>query len=196
MKATEFISEHMITELTRPDFDQAKEILKKAGYTLLGSGGFGDVYEKPGANYVLKVFSKFDKGYKAYVEFCKQQSNPHFPKFFGKLVNVSELVLAIRTEKLERDDDALESNDYDQMNMYMGNRYKFENEEAMLASTSKVIARSINVVLEIDQQHPGMKDALDLISFELVAKKSCSPDLFYENIMRRGSTLVLSDPLQ
>jgi hypothetical protein len=91
-----------LDEMTRPQTrQQVNQILTAAGYRRLGKGMFGAIYEKPGSQYVLKVFSALDAAFLDFTKLARaHQDNPHFPKFYGKLVQVTNDYYAIRMEKL------------------------------------------------------------------------------------------------
>jgi hypothetical protein len=59
-------------------------ILQRHGYTVIGSGMQGAVAEKPGAPWVLKVFTARSP-YRHFVEYAiKHQGNPHVPRFYSE----------------------------------------------------------------------------------------------------------------
>lgn len=96
-----------LVEFTRPkSISHAMEILQGAGYKPLGMGSFGAVYQKPGASYVLKLFDSADVGYQQYIALAQKNPNPHFPKFFGKMIKVTEDYYAVRMERLEQASEA------------------------------------------------------------------------------------------
>lgn len=91
-----------LTDTSRPQTRAAADkLLQAAGYQRIGKGDFGAVYEKPGRNYVLKVFTVVDRGYRNFISLAlAHQDNPHFPRFSGKLIRVTPNYYAIRMEKL------------------------------------------------------------------------------------------------
>jgi hypothetical protein len=91
-----------ISEVTRhPSRQAVNTVLQAAGYTRLGAGLFGAAYEKPGRPYVLKVFTAQDQGYLDFLTLAQaHQDNPHFPRFYKRLVPVTKDYYAIRMEKL------------------------------------------------------------------------------------------------
>lgn len=194
MRLTEFVNRKKLNELSKPDYDESDQILQKAGYKLLGAGSYGSVYTKPGANYVLKVFMADDTAYKDYVKLCMTHNNPHFPKFTGKLVKVSNDVLAVRTEMLSEIGGEFDSHDYDQMNRYMKFRAKYENDEHMVEQGGYV-ERDFYHIMSLDETHNGLKNALDIIADQLIGRDGYEPDLYHENIMLRGNTVVITDPI-
>lgn len=91
----------LITEITRPQMMQdADTRLRKAGYTRIGNGLYGAVYQKD-KNTVVKTFTSKDHGYLAFIKMAKNSNNnPHFPRFFGNPIKVSPDYYAIKQENL------------------------------------------------------------------------------------------------
>jgi hypothetical protein len=176
MRATDLM------EMTRPkDRWDANEILLGAGYELLGSGSFATVYDKPGLPYVLKLFDGDDKAYMAFAMLTKQHPNIHFPKLMGKPVKVSPGFYAIRMERLEpyRGDPHL-------FHVYTVNRDRKLDPDSYTAS-------QMSDVEEIFYGDPTLKVALDIMIDNLTPQFRF--DLWNQNIMMRGSTIVFTDPV-
>lgn len=77
------------------------EVMKKFGFSRLGSGKYASVYGNPKYQYVVKVFMK-DSAYLRWINFClKNRNNRFVPKIKGKVVRLTPYVYAIRLEKLE-----------------------------------------------------------------------------------------------
>ena len=102
MRINELLTESLnLNELSRPPkVGNAAEILNNAGYDQLGQGAYARVFGKPGANHVLKLFSTEDSAYLDFVSLVNQHPNPHFPKFKGKMMKVTDNYYAIQMEKL------------------------------------------------------------------------------------------------
>ena len=154
-----------------------KIFLEDHGFTLLGSGSFGAVFEKPGYPWVFKIFHQDD----AYMTFLKyaitHQSNPNLPKINGKILKINDSTYAIRMEKLtsfvsgkQQSEDTLILND-------VLERYRFRAENKKDESW-------------LNTTYPGIANALrDLM------KTDWHLDLHDENIMMRGNVPVLIDPI-
>lgn len=182
MRLDEFVNQKVINELTIPDtFKGAVERLKSAGYNSLGSGYYGQVFEKPGADYVLKVFSNRDKAYTNFVNIARQnQDNPHFPKIKGSIVKVTDAYSAVRTEKLAN---------------YSG-EYASVLEEYLETGSLEHNNPDVKSKLEkVFQEQPGLKDALDVIHSSLIKTGQHENDFHMDNMMSRGNTIVIIDPV-
>lgn len=178
-------SEGIINELARPETrDGAHHVLIDAGYRALGDGAFGVVYQKPGTSYVLKVFSATDRAYLAFVKLVMDNPNPHFPKFIGKIVKVTNDYYAIRMEPLQK------WQSYNETFTRLIRGYietgAFPNPEIIPAAVKGQ---------EYLDQHPEFKVACDLIRGIARANPNFKVDLHGENVMQRGDTLVIIDPL-
>ncbi len=179
MRAKDFIM-----EMTRPlDRQTANDILLRSGYEMLGTGAFATIYEKPGASYVLKLFDDEDHAYQAFIELVRQHPNPHFPRLIGKPVRVSPGFHAIRMEKL-----APYRGDPHLFRVYMMNR-DFKDRLVPNGYT----ANQMSDVEEIFYEYPDLKVALDLIIDHLIPEFRC--DIQPWNLMARGSTIVITDPI-
>ena len=186
MRLNEFVNQKVINELAFPEtFKGAVDRLKSAGYNSLGSGYYGQVFEKPGADYVLKVFSNRDKAYTEFVNLVKSNSNDHFPKFRGDLVKINDAYSAIRMEKLNPNTDEKIASyldyyisdgktDYDE---YFNG---FDEEEAD------------DVIYDMFESDPSLRSACNLIKSKLAKKFNI--DIHDDNIMWRGTTPVIIDP--
>jgi len=159
----------LLNELTRPD--DIDYVLTRGGYKRLGSGMFATVYEKPGVAYVLKVFSVEDHAYLDFIKLAREhQDNPHFPKFYGKLVRINKSFYGIRMERLSRFDP-----------------HKFGDVAYELFD---YIQDGIGSVLDND---PELKDACDLVRKNLLTKYHF--DNKNDACMVRGNIIVITDPV-
>jgi len=171
----------IITELSRPSRDKAEWMLLDAGYRQLGRGNSGGaVFQKPGAPYVLKIFDARDKAYMTFVEAASAFHNPHFPKFFGSLVKLTPDYYAVRTELLSPT-----SGRVDEITLI--DKYIIQMRD---------YGSVYDEVYQYMADNPEMKMAADIVVSLLKSHKSqffC--DVHAANVMSRGSTLVLSDPI-
>lgn len=196
MKISELLTEsELVNELTRPPtMGKATAALERAGYEHMGSGLHASVYTKSGTDHVVKLFSYRDSAYPKFVKLAQTVSNPHFPKFKGKLMKVTEDYYAIQMEKLSPLPEqsigysninisssglGYAINDYVRLKKGLGNNY---------IAPDKV--KTIMEELEVSQ--PGIIEACDLIA----GMTEAYPDIHKNNLMLRGNTLVITDPIQ
>lgn len=154
--------------------------MEKQGYDLLGVGEYGAVFdhEKFGGRYVLKLFS--DPNYEYFVNFCKTQKNPSYPKFFGNIMKVSQNARMVRVERLyhlngAQMDDVLTIDKL--VNDVMQDK---RDEQEARESLVPVYAALFDAIYQL----------------AMIAPQGASMDIHGGNVMlRRGSTtLVVSDP--
>lgn len=184
-----------LNELNIPMRSGAGNILRDAGYKHLGKGGMGDVFVKPGSNYVLKLFASNDKAYLDFVKMVKANNNPHFPKFIGKLIKVTSGYYAIRMEELVHKN---VGEDLKLIEWYINEKSKgpYISDESLADSKLSIERDYWNKFEKLTQKMPKLKEALDLIAIDLVYFGGHFNDLHDENVMfRKDGTLVLSDPV-
>ena len=175
------ITEQTLTELSRPSSrNEAEYVLVRAGYAHLGRGQTGSVFQKPGAAYVLKLFDARDTAYLDFIGLATANPNPHFPKFIGKPVRVNDGYHAIRTELLEpvSKDRLTEVVMIDKYIISMRNYGNCHNEDYLYVSS-----------------HPELQEACDMLAKFLKYKNQYFCDIHEPNVMMRGSTLVMTDPV-
>lgn len=173
-----------ISELYIPDDRESMSLeLMLADYKHLGAGSFGDVYYKPGATYVLKVFTATDTAYQAYIALARAHpENPHFPKFFGKLVRLNSKFLAIRMEKLER---------YTYNSSLIAQYVRYRDEP--IPDQTSYFAMTMADTMEFMEEYPELQQACDLIIDNLSGKFRL--DINNDNLMLRGRKIVITDPV-
>lgn len=132
------------------------------GFKLLGSGKYASVYGNPKYPFVIKVFMK-DAAFMKWLEFClKNKDNPFVPRIKGKVLKITDLVYAIRIEKLES------------------------------TSFSGPFAKEYQAWMRDSSYKSDDKNIQDILDFFTKHKKLL--DLHSDNVMRRGSQLVVIDP--
>lgn len=165
-------------ELQMPDTRQdATDRLEEAGYEQLGKGSFANVFRKPGAPYVLKLFDVADRGYKAFVNAAIKSNNPHFPKFVKGMVRINDKYVAIRMEPLKPASSEARIN-FQLVDRYIGGDIT-DDEIQMLE----------------DIYGPAFTDALSIVMELIGSDSSFSEDFHNDNIMFRGSVPVITDPI-
>lgn len=156
--------------------------MQENGFTRLGKGAFGEVYEKEGYPWVFKLFH----GDPAYLDFLNyaiaHQGNPHLPKIKGKPFKIDDKTYAVRMEKLYPWTEKFEVNAGDNMSLADTLRWwrppVTPNQETFLKSHNAA----------------GLIPVLNQLA-ELCRSKNYGLDIHSGNIMRRGTHLVIIDPL-
>ena len=191
MRINELINEsQVLDEITRPDtMGNAQSILLKAGYKQIGAGWYADVYAKPDADHILKLFSVTDTAYPKFVNMTIQNPNIHFPKFKGKMMKVNEHYYAVRMEKLtsfgKTMDIVGEIEDY---------IYGYANYGKSWPETDVRGKEVTEEMAQLEKTQPGITKACDLIS-KLIRSGLVGIDLHPGNLMMRGDTIVFTDPV-
>ena len=166
-------------------FNKFKEYMDANGFSHKGMGAYGTVFEKPGYEWLFKLY-KNDPAYDEFIRYSKKHAdNPHLPKFYGAKIKINDDTSCIRTEKLTK-------LPYDMYRQYM--EY-FTAVFAILAervdpndSTYDQLYREYE---QFSRKHPNLFEVLKYIFTE----SAYYPDLHNGNIMMRGKTLVFSDPV-
>jgi hypothetical protein len=173
-------------------------LLQQHGFTQLGRGAYGQVWQHPKFNYVLKTFQKKDLAYQSWVATClKHKDNPHLPKFVSaQIINLPNDMCAIRMEKLTPINQSLHkvvsySNAIvgDANYEWTGKIDNFDELEYGVYQTHEYPG-----IAQFADQHPKYLEALWLV-IQLVKAGKGHDDLTYNNCMMRGNELVITDPL-
>lgn len=172
------------------------DVMTANGFSPLGKGNFGTVWEHPNLPYVLKIFSDTDVAYINWVTTAiDNKSNPHMPRFVSrKPFQIVPGVMAIRTERLSHID---------------GTRYNLLRrplavmiEEATInrTSASQIIESELWKLLKFNsfmaycKAYPDFVPALDIV-IKSIMQPGHRPDLHDDNMMMRGSVIVFTDPV-
>ena len=152
------------------------------GFKYLGSGFFAGVYEHPNYPWVFKIF-KDDPGYMHYFKYVKaNQHNENLPKIKGNFIKINDTTYVIRVEKLTP----------------MTNTF-FNNEFNNIVPIIRLLARRDikdldhdyqQIILDFKQKYPGIFSV-----FYDMAKSDFLLDLGPRNMMMRGNTPVVTDPI-
>jgi len=147
----------------------------------MGEGAFGAVYEKEGYPWVFKVFH----GDPAYLDFLRyaiaHQNNPHVPKFKGKPFKIDDKTYAIRMEKLYE-----WTSYFDLMGHTKSLMYAVSSWRPPVSPDQEAVFKSRGAA--------GLIPVLNNLA-QLCGSKNYRLDLHHGNIMRRGNTIVIVDPL-
>jgi hypothetical protein len=180
MRIRELLTEsETLSEMSRPDLREAEQKLFAAGYEKIGTGTWGDVYSKPGDSLVLKLFHPGDQAYTDFVTLALQhQNNPHFPKFHGKMMKVTDDYNAVRMEKLTP-------------NTSKELAEVLEDYLNVLSGAGQYVSKTKLWPLLL--KNPKLKEACKIIAEKIL--KTHYLDLQPQNIMMRGNTVVFTDPV-
>jgi hypothetical protein len=172
----------LLNEITRPKTQMdADQVLRDAGYTRIANGAFGAVYQKNNKT-VIKTFTAFDSAYLSFIKMVKSSNNnPHFPKFYGNPIKITDLYYAIKQENLQE---------------YRGNYVPIRRYIEYLISRTKIGYNSdFEEVEEIIHDYPRFDEACKMIAELVKSNSNINLDIHQFNIMKRGRTLVFIDPI-
>lgn len=186
-KAKSLLSRSAITKAGRFAFDKADQrniqlakftdFLKSHGFTGLGMGAFGAVYEKPGYPWVFKIFTG-DPAYKRYLDYViRNQSNPYVPKIKGGIIRINQNTFAVRMEKLTPMPNAIPRKVAD---LY----WRLRN----INRASDLNRKDLEWMQKNYPEILPILDALSRVSGDRL-------DIHHKNMMMRGKTPVLVDPV-
>ena len=155
--------------------EQFTAFLEEHGFVKLGQGSFGAVFEKPGYPWMFKIFNK-DPAYLHFLKYVMtHQKNPNLPKIKGGIIKINDATYAVRIEKLKP--------------IPLGSE-----PATQLVRILHVIDSygdlSDSQVEWIEKTVPGVHEFF--MTFPLDGYEY---DIHYENIMMRGNTVVIADPL-
>ena len=190
---------------------QYRDILIKQGFREIGTGGSGSVWLHPSRpNEVLKVFMATDGGYFNWVNICQQhRGNPNLPKFLSaKPRKLTDDFMAVRTEILKPFPEDSEGIAHQigvlVKNCARGNKIQGPAKPSTSVQDMKDYMESAAPDHNGYQRFDHIKDYLitdpDFLTAlwiltTAVREKKGRPDLQGANIMMRGTTIVLADPL-
>lgn len=167
--------------------DEWENIMHQYGFKLLGTGNYGSVYEKPGYPWVFKVFT-YDKAYFKYFNYARRnQRNPHLPKIKGNYIRINNNTFVVRLEKLTPI-----------------STEQFRKVSGILDQLTDIIQYNIdeygNELDHSPEEITFIKKHMDLYELMLTLYKTpefkdLGKDLHQGNIMMRGITPVLVDPV-
>lgn len=154
-------------------FGMNDDFLNSHGFKKIGHGNYSHVYGHPQLNYVLKMFDIKDVCYRNFIALSKSHSdNPHFPKFRGNPIGISDVMVAIRMEILQFQESIEDDEKYRSINSRLN------------------LGRNLDEWLFKD--FPHLEDACSLIYYGM--SSVCFRDSHDGNIMFRGNIPVIIDP--
>ena len=183
------------------------EILRKAGWEVLGAGMDGAVAEHPSKPYVLKLFVS-NSAYVPFVHYVQtHQSNPHLPRFNRYVKKVPGTHLSyVRMEKLKNldEDQVIETHPGEVLSLYTIARVYGQWVEPafvrpLLARLELARLPQLNEIENVCREkniQPPSQGWLQAVTDLVMMSQSqhLGWDLHLNNVMLRGSTLVITDP--
>lgn len=176
-----------IVEITRPDqIEDASRLLWRSGYRDISnepehtSGSFSDVLYRADLPYVVKLFLATDTAYLRYLNLIRSVRNPHFPLVRGQPVRVNARYYGVRLEKLT----PLAGREAETT------RYWMESCLVYLAAGNWRNAKA-----SAENLSPSEKSAMAQIYRSCIRGHPVFVDMHKFNVMMRGSTIVLIDPV-
>lgn len=178
------------------------------GWRDIGSGKFANVYEVPGKNYVVKVWTD-DEPYEIFLKYILTHPNKHFPKVLGRLKSIpamykrtdrKETVKMVKLERLE----PCPAKTYEMVESILRGSRSYKHTYYVDKDYQKKDGSIITVKRERFEYHdlseifPQTDSIFDVYHtmMEDLDDTRCSPDVTNRNIMQRSDgTIVLIDPL-
>lgn len=188
MRLDEFVNNKKLTEFEKPKTrGLAGNLLKQHGYEKIGKGSYASVWAKPGEEYIVKIFDNGDASYKKFVNLAQSNPNDHFPKFKGKMFQMTDNYSAVRMERLEP------MSEQQFLSIGLGPVYHYlnylKNPDGFYLGEEQL--KDIMAKMDqLEKDQPGIKSAL-----ETIAKNFTSFDVKPDNFMLRGDTVVITDPV-
>lgn len=176
--------------LNSPSVYRFETNMKEQGYSkhILGSGLYGVVFEKPGTNFVYKLFDVDDTGYKAYLNFAQQnQNNIHIPKI-GKPLKLKIGSINAYLVKLERLEEVNLSNPQHEQ--------QYKKIIAIISSLEKIKTNNpmrsgaMNFLKKVDKTDPDLVNIIEDINDISPSEMDMHPG----NVMMRGNVIIITDP--
>lgn len=160
---------------------ELEDYFTKNGYKILGSGFFSNVWGKPGEKFVIKVGNNdtINDCYLDFMNFIKSNQSQHLPKI-GKIREFKSWYL-IPIEKLDVLTLPTNRDDAHFVHAYWKCHKKFSDE----AFCDRAEAGKTT--------YPELYSLLEKLKTQFVDK--CGLDIGFSNMMLRGQTLVITDPL-
>jgi len=179
----------------------ASEIMQARGWERLGGGLAGQVVTPPNYPWAIK-FYKDDPAYEAFVSYCLEHpDNPHLPKFRGKAVQIARDTKALRVEKLQK----MTAVEHRPLEEWMAAK-NFSRDHQEFATS--FFDRTLKSSTPMDAQKKMEALQQRAMEFQNANSGLCSTiedlhrkfpefeiDLHGTNVMKRGPTKVLIDPL-
>jgi len=181
--------------------EEAGEILKKYGYRRIGQDSYyGMVFHKKGEKSVLKLFTKQDHAYREFVSIAiRHRDNPHFPRFSRQVVQIKGTEYdAIKTELLSegnKKEKAIVCHMFFIMHtIFAKGKYDF-NSKLKSHVGAKTPEEYEAFYKKWVADNPSLTEAFDIILFNFIDNEKARIDIHEDNLMMRGNTVVIIDPV-
>lgn len=188
--------------------------MNSSGYKKLGSGLTGVVLKHPTKNEVIKFWFD-DYGYESFVDYALTHKNKHLPKILSKPKTITlhtkniennktaKKIKYIRTEYLTpfTDNIKLFGIPYEKFCVLLKSMGGQSNKDDIVTKTSFIVNnKSTYKILGIDIDKIDIEEFRDFIKVYMDIIKSVNgdivwADLHWDNIMMRGNTPVIIDPI-
>lgn len=174
--------------------------LDNQGYEILGSGAYADVYAKPGEKFVIKTVGNEDC-YVDFVSLLSRNMNPHLPRV-GKIRTFVDRSsrnnpitwFIIPIERLTPVDIRKHIQREDVMFAMAASIILNPRHDHMSYFIRPMLPKSPHEIYEeLKDKFPKLVEAIEFVSTNFNNK--CEIDIHDENIMFRGDTLVIIDPV-
>ena len=161
--------------------EKLTDYLETQGFKHIGQGSFSEIYLKPGYPWMFKLWSH-DPAYLWWITWAaKHQDNPNVPRVKGLPVKIAPETYVVRLEKLRG------------LVPREGNLSKGYDRLAYLVDRIESVDDLSKEDLQwIRSEYPGVYDILRVIQR---AGSDFVVDLHGDNIMLRGQTPVITDPV-
>jgi hypothetical protein len=204
MNLTELEISDQLKKIGHPASYKLHGIMRDYGWKVLGTGFEATVAEKPGKPYVLKVFPKSSK-YTQFVKFCQHHSDsPYLPRFSRYVRPVPHTTFSyVRMEKLKPVREGTLMNSYAEYLCAVDQVFKSQDREptywnhAMSRWELDELPEKHGYtdVAACAQQAPeAWRELIEELVSLMQSENMKQFDLHPENMMLRGSTLVITDP--
>jgi hypothetical protein len=155
--------------------------LEKLGWTLIGHGQFSLVYANPKFDYVLKIFTQDTAGGIEWLEYVvANQKNPFLPRIYGKVWRISITAYAVRMERLM----PFKSKTDPVFAKYIDPNIQSRSWEEIFDEGNEGFLK---------EHWPDLDAAFETIL--RLSQYNGDDDLNLSNIMKRGDSLVITDPV-
>ena len=169
--------------------EEWQEIMETYGFTHLGTGSYGSVYEHPSYPWVFKVF-KHDITYLKFYNYVRRnQHNPNLPKIKGSYIKIGTDAYAVRLEKLTAITDEQYKNTMKLVNLFSYEVMNSNNDDIHIdqdidPNTKKLI-----------QKYYGIYEITNALYNSEIFGSDPLIDLNKSNIMMRDNVPVFTDPV-